>query len=66
MASAGKPQSCLKCEKSQGQVTCGECGQCFCVKHLLEHRQDLSGELEKCIIERDQLQENLDADENDR
>ena len=67
MASASKRlQPCSKCPKSQGHVSCGGCEQWFCITHLLEHRQDLADQLEGCVLERDQLQENLLADDNVR
>ena len=63
MASSAKTlQPCSKCPKNQGHVTCGGCEQWFCIKHLLEHRQELSHQLTEHILERDQLQANLTAD----
>ena len=61
-SSARTPQPCSKCPKSQGQATCGGCEQWFCIKHLLEHRDELSEQLSECILERDQLKASLTAD----
>ena len=54
------------CPKSQGQASCAGCERWFCIKHLLEHRQELSKELDKCALERDQLHAHLIADDHDR
>ena len=59
LASTVGKNSCVKCTKSAGQVTCGGCNQWFCVKHLLEHRQELSQQMDALTLEHDQLQQNL-------
>ena len=66
MASSGRLQPCSQCQKRQGHATCGGCERWFCMKHLLEHRQDLSRQMDECILERDQLQANLTTDDNDQ
>ena len=66
MASSTTRQSCSTCQKSQGQVICGGCDRWLCIKHLLEHRQELEKELEKCVHQRNQLQASLIADTHDR
>ena len=65
-SAASRLQPCSKCPKSQGHATCGGCEKWFCIKHLVEHRQELSEQLSECILERDQLQANLTADDSDR
>ncbi len=37
----GKKKSCCKCNKGSGTLTCDECHQSFCFKHVAEHRQEL-------------------------
>lgn len=58
-------QACLKCPKGLGQVICGGCQQWFCMKHLYEHREDLSQKMDDLGHQRDQLQQNLILESDD-
>lgn len=59
MATSNTLQLCSKCPKGVGQVSCGGCQHWFCIKHLLEHRQDLSQRMDQLALEHDQLQQKL-------
>lgn len=59
MATSSPLDYCIKCPKGRGQVVCGGCQQWFCVKHLLEHRQELSQQMDTVLLEHDQLQQDL-------
>ncbi|CAF1175802.1 unnamed protein product [Adineta ricciae] len=59
MTSAAPKAPCVTCGKSAGLFNCEGCGQTFCMKHVIEHRQTLSHQLEEIVIEHDTLQETL-------
>ncbi|UJR14560.1 hypothetical protein I4U23_001556 [Adineta vaga] len=52
-------KQCVTCDKNSGILTCNGCRQVFCGKHVLEHRQNLTNELEDIIQDHDSLQEEL-------
>ena len=56
--------TCVKCEKSIGQFKCEGCSQIFCIKHVIEHRQVLTGQLESILLEHDTLQQATNNSEN--
>ena len=66
MASSDAKKSCTKCLKGQGQVLCGGCQRWYCVTHLLEHRQELSQQMDNLTLEHDQFQQTLLAHDSDR
>ena len=59
-------QSCVKCPKGQAEVMCGGCGQWFCLKHLLQHREELSRQMDELIVEHDRLQHDLIGGDNEQ
>ena len=59
MTDAVAKKCCVKCEKGTGQALCDGCERWFCVKHFLDHRQELSQQLDALLLERDQLQQHL-------
>lgn len=59
MTLATRKKSCVKCPKGQGQVVCDGCQQCFCITHLLEHRKELSQQMEKISHHHDEIQQTL-------
>lgn len=65
MTSSHSVQSCQKCLKGGGQVLCGGCQQWFGLKHLNEHRQELSQQMEDLTFEHNELQQNLMLYEHD-
>lgn len=65
MASAIVKKPCTKCNKGGGVTTCDGCQQSFCIKHIIEHRQELAIELDNVgqehdVLRRDLTQENLE------
>lgn len=58
-------KACVKCPKGPGQVLCDGCELYFCVRHLLEHRQKLSRQMDALTLEHDQLSEDLIIELND-
>ena len=65
MASTVGKKSCVKCPKGPGQVCCDGCEQHFCMKHLREHRAELSEQMDDLTSEHDQLQQHLMRDTAD-
>jgi hypothetical protein len=55
---SGKKQ-CVKCNKAGGILICDGCQQTFCVKHVIEHRQELANQLDGIMQEHDLLQQEL-------
>ena len=55
----GKKQ-CVTCNKSGGIMTCDGCQQSFCGKHVIEHRQELTNQLDGIMQEHDLLQQELE------
>jgi len=54
----GKKQ-CATCSKSGGIMICDGCQQPFCGKHSVEHRQELTNQLDGIMQEHDLLQQEL-------
>ncbi|CAF0775812.1 unnamed protein product [Adineta steineri] len=59
MAAALIKKPCMKCNKGGGVTTCDGCQQTFCMKHIIEHRQELSIELENLVHEHDLLRRDV-------
>jgi hypothetical protein len=55
MASATTKKTCAKCGKGAGTATCNGCEQSFCTKHFIEHRQELSQQMDNIGQEHDVL-----------
>jgi hypothetical protein len=55
---SGKKQ-CAMCPKSGGIMTCDGCQQAFCGKHSVEHRQQLTNQLDGIMQEHDLIQNEL-------
>lgn len=45
MATTAAKKPCAKCSKGGGVTTCDGCQQSFCTKHFVEHRQELSQQM---------------------
>lgn len=59
MASCEIKNSCAKCDKGAGVTTCNGCEKSFCLKHIVEHRQDLALELDQLGQEHDRFRHDL-------
>ena len=66
MASIPLRQICEKCSTVLGQTLCAGCQKWMCVKHLIEHRQSLSDEIDHLTENYDQLQRDLTQDTFDQ
>ncbi len=55
---------CVTCNKGIGQFKCEGCLQTFCMKHVTEHRQRLSQQLDEVIVEHDLFQQTIIDDQN--
>ncbi|CAF4214557.1 unnamed protein product [Adineta steineri] len=53
-----KPQ-CITCGKEKSTVRCDGCSQPFCYNHLIEHRQELSKQLDEIEVSRDLFRQTL-------
>lgn len=58
-ASAHPKKACAKCDKSLGAFSCDGCQQSFCLKHVAEHRQELTHQMDLIEQEHDLLHEDL-------
>lgn len=58
-SSSVKASLCVKCEKGGGIAICSGCQQQFCVKHFLEHRQELSARMDEIGQQHDLLRQDL-------
>ena len=56
-ASAVSKKQCVTCNKGGGVLTCDGCQRSFCGKHVIEHRQELAGQLDNIMQEHDLLQQ---------
>ena len=66
MASASLPNPCVKCPKGRAQTMCSGCQRWFCLKHLLEHRQELSREMDYLSQQHDELHQDLISTNDDQ
>ena len=55
MASVTTKKTCAKCNKGAGIAMCHGCEQSFCTKHFIEHRQELSLQMDNVGQEHDVL-----------
>lgn len=56
---------CARCPKGIGVILCYGCQQSFCMKHIVEHRQELAAQMDQLGQERDSLQDLIDQKENE-
>ena len=59
VATSQSKKHCSKCEKGAGSFSCDGCGQSFCLKHVAEHRQELTRQMDIIEQEHDILHEDL-------
>src|SRR5579871_3599164 len=51
--------SCATCGKVAGFFTCRGCQKDFCKRHVAEHQQELSKQLDELTLDHDQFRQNL-------
>ncbi|CAF0936005.1 unnamed protein product [Adineta steineri] len=59
-SNSNNKKQCVVCNKSGGILICDGCQKTFCGKHVIEHRQDLSDQLDSLMEEHDSLQHELE------
>ena len=59
MASVQEKKPCAKCPKGVGVTTCDGCRQSFCLKHIIEHRQELATKMDDLGQEHDAFRRDL-------
>jgi len=59
MDSATTKKTCAKCNKGAGTAMCHGCQQSFCTKHFIEHRQELSQQMDNIGQEHDVFRRDL-------
>lgn len=64
MALATSKQTCAKCSKGGGIAMCNGCQRSFCIKHFVEHRQELSQKMEDIGQEHDLLRRDIHNETN--
>lgn len=57
--SGGRKSLCSTCKKASGILICQGCRRDFCSRHVTEHRQELSLQLDELAINHDQLQQTI-------
>jgi hypothetical protein len=63
MATALEKKQCGKCHKGGGVTTCDGCQQSFCIKHIIEHRQELAVQMDNIGQEHDSLRRDLSEED---
>ena len=66
MAATAGRNLCIKCGKDKATLRCGGCLQEFCFKHITDHRQELSRQLEEVEVNRDLFRQTLTEDITDQ
>jgi hypothetical protein len=54
-----KKTPCSTCQKAAGILTCRGCAKDFCYRHVGEHRQELSKQMDEVTTQHDQLQQTI-------
>ncbi|CAF3811590.1 unnamed protein product [Rotaria sp. Silwood1] len=65
MATITSKLYCVKCKKQKATSKCAGCLQDFCYNHLIEHHEQLSGELDKVEMDHDFVRQTLVEQLND-
>jgi hypothetical protein len=65
-ASENGKKQCVKCQKGGGIMICDGCQQSFCGKHVNEHRQELTNQLDAIMQEYDVMQQELGRSSNEQ
>lgn len=64
MATAVEKRPCAKCPKGTGVTTCDGCQKSFCIKHIVEHRQELAMKMDDLGQEHDTFRRDLNEKNN--
>jgi hypothetical protein len=64
MATSTGKESCATCNKAGGSAMCNGCQRSFCIKHFVEHRQELSQQIDDIGQEHDLLRRDLNYENN--
>jgi hypothetical protein len=64
MATTTMKQTCAKCNKAGGSAMCNGCQRSFCIKHFIEHRQELSQQMDDIGQEHDLLRRDFNYENN--
>jgi hypothetical protein len=62
MAIVLEKKPCAKCHNGGGVTTCNGCQQSFCIKHIIEHRQELATQMDNIGQEHDSLRRDLNQE----
>lgn len=57
-------QTCAKCDKAGGIAMCNGCQRSFCIKHFVEHRQELSQQMDEIAQSHDLLRQGVNSVSN--
>ena len=57
-------QTCAKCNKGGGIAMCNGCERSFCIQHFVEHRQELSQQMDNIAQEYDLLRQGINYESN--
>jgi hypothetical protein len=50
---------CASCDKVTGSFTCRGCQKDFCIRHVVEHRQELGKKMDELTLNHDRFRQNL-------
>src|SRR5437763_729331 len=64
MASLTMKQTCTKCSKGGGIAMCNGCQRSYCIKHFVEHRQELSQQMDNIGQEHDLLRRDMNYEKS--
>ncbi|UJR30840.1 hypothetical protein I4U23_018355 [Adineta vaga] len=64
MATMIGKKPCTKCNQGGGVTTCNGCRQTFCTKHFVEHRLELSQQMDMINQDHDNLREDMSKDQS--
>lgn len=62
MASSTMKTPCVTCEKSAGIAICSGCQKQFCIKHFLEHRSNLTTQMDRIGEQHDVIRRDFNKD----
>ena len=55
MAMAANKERCVTCGKEKAVMKCEGCSKSFCYNHVIDHRQELSQQLDEIGVNRDTI-----------